>query len=95
MGERERRSLPRNATKVIHRHRMGRYVFARVSELVFVDGRPRAVLEWVNLGGIRTPVYLADLDPAKLTGAAALRRMYFYGGVTSDPRFDEDGSVES
>jgi hypothetical protein len=88
MAATERRVIARHVTKVIHRHRVGTHAFSRVSELVFVAGRPRAVLEWLDLGGVRTPVYLAELDPKKLRASPHLRRVYFYDGVTSDPRFD-------
>jgi len=84
----ERRSIPRTQLKVIHMHRMGRRRFRRVSELVFVPNvRPRAVLEWVNLGGVRSPLYIAELDPEKLRRAKRLRNTYYYDGETIDPRY--------
>ena len=84
----ERRSNPRTQLKVIHMHRMGRRRFRRVSELVFVPNvRPRAVLEWVNLGGVRSPLYIAELDPEKLRRAKRLRNTYYYDGETIDPRY--------
>jgi hypothetical protein len=89
MGERERRAIPRIQLKVIHRHRIGARRFRRVSELVFVRGRPRAVLEWVDLGGVRSPLYIAELDPAKLRRAKRLRNTYYYDGETVDPRYVE------
>ena len=51
---------------MIHRHRVGDKIFRRVSELVVIDGRPKALLGWINLGYVRTPIYLCDLDQAKL-----------------------------
>ena len=63
-GVGERRNIPRTKLKVIHRHRIGAQSFRRVSELVFVRGKPRAMLEWLNLGGVRSPLYIAELDPA-------------------------------
>jgi len=54
---------------------------------VFVKGQPMALLEWINLGGIRTPLYVCDLDPAKLREDAETRGAFHYDGLTSDPRF--------
>jgi hypothetical protein len=87
----QNRSTGRLGFKVIHRHQVGNHEFRRVSELVFVGGRPKAVLGWIDVGGMRTPVYLADLDPAKLKKAAAARNTYYYDEVTVDPRFEEIG----
>lgn len=85
---RNRRKV-RLGLSVIHRHRAGKLVFRRVSELVFVRGRPKAVLGWIDAGGgIRTPIYICDLDPSKLRKAAALRNTYYYDEVTVDPRYE-------
>jgi hypothetical protein len=78
--------------KVIHRHRVGQLEFRRVSELVFVDGRPKAILGWIDVGGVRTPLYFCDLDPARLRKAAAGnagKKTYYYDAVTVDPRYEE------
>ena len=78
--------------KVIHRHRVGQLEFRRVSELVFVRGRPKAILGWIDVGGVRTPVHLCDLDPAKLRKAAAAtasKDTYYYDAVTIDPRYED------
>ena len=75
--------------KVIHRHRVGNHEFRRVSELVFIRGRPKAILGWVDMGGVRAPIYLCDLDPAKLKKAAAAADTYYYDGVTVDPRYED------
>jgi hypothetical protein len=77
--------------KVIHRHRVGHLEFRRVSELVFVNGRPKAILGWIDVGGVRTPVHLCELDPAKLRRAAAANanNTYYYEDVTVDPRYEE------
>ena len=80
------RSKGRLGLKVIHRHRVGTSTFRRVSELVFVAGRPKAVLGWIDAGGVRTPIYICELDPAKLTKAAAMQNTYYYAEVTVDPR---------
>lgn len=85
------RSSGRLGLKVIHRHRVGNDEFRRVSELVFDRGRPRAILGWIDVGGQRTPIYLADLDPAKLKKAAAAKNTYYYDEVTVDPRYEDLG----
>jgi hypothetical protein len=88
MGDLDRRFIPRTQLKVIHKHRMGGRTFRRVSELVFVPNRrPRAVLEWVNLGGVRSPLCIAELDPAKLRQAKRLHNTYYYDEETIDPRY--------
>ena len=79
--------------RVIHRHRVGALEFRRVSELVYVRGRPKAILGWIDVGGVRTPIFLCDLDPTKLrkaTGADA-KNTFYYDAVTVDPRYEELG----
>lgn len=83
-----RRSV-RLGLKVIHRHRVGSHEFRRVSELVFIRGRPKAILGWVDMGGVRAPIYLCDLDPGKLKKAAAAKDTYYYDEVTTDPRYED------
>jgi hypothetical protein len=82
------RSKTRLGLKVIHRHRSGNSTFRRVSELVFVSGRPKAVLGWIDTGGVRTPIYICELDPAKLKKSAAIPNTYYYDDVTVDPRYE-------
>jgi hypothetical protein len=82
------RSKGRLGLKVIHRHRSGENTFRRVSELVFVAGRPKAVLGWIDAGGVRTPIYICELDPAKLKKAAAIKNTYYYDEETVDPRYE-------
>jgi hypothetical protein len=82
----ERRKL-RTGLKVIHRHRIGNTIVRRVSELVFVKGTPIALLEWINLGGVRTPLYVCKLDSSKLKQTD--KTTYNYEDVTVDPRFEE------
>jgi hypothetical protein len=84
----ERRTLPRGKSRVIHRHRIGTHRFRRVSELVFVRGRPFAVLEWINMTGVRTPLYL-PLDAGKLRPTRGVKNTFSYDGTTTDPRFEE------
>lgn len=84
----ERRKV-RMGLKVIHRHRVGNRVVRRVSELVFVDGRPKALLGWIDLGGIRTPLYICELDRAKLRSPKNARNTYYYDATTVDPRFED------
>lgn len=91
------RSTVRFGLKVIHRHRSGDLEVRRVSELVFIRGRPKAILGWIDVGGVRTPIYLCDLDPAKLRKAVAgkaVRTTYYYDAVTVDPRFEALGPAE-
>jgi hypothetical protein len=85
---RERRTGRRLGFRVAHRHRVGSSVVERVSELLYVKGRPVAVLGWVNLGGIRTPLYVCELDAEKLhPGDGGVFR---YDDVTADPRFPDN-----
>jgi len=84
----QNRSKGRLGLKVIHRHRAVDSTFRRVSELVFIGGRPKAVLGWIDAGGVRTPIYICDLDPAKLRKAAAMKNTYYYDEVTVDPRME-------
>lgn len=58
----ERRQEARLGLKVIHRHRIGTAVVQRTSELLYMNRRPVALLDWINLGGIRTPLYRCQLD---------------------------------
>jgi hypothetical protein len=84
---RNRRKI-RLGLKVLHRHRVGSFEFRRVSELVFVRGRPQVILGWIDVGGVRTPIYTCELDPARLRKAAATPDTYYYDGVTVDPRYE-------
>ena len=84
----QNRSKGRLGLKVIHRHRAVDSTFRRVSELVFVRGQPKAVLGWIDAGGVRTPIYISELDPAKLKKAAATEGTYYYDEVTIDPRYE-------
>lgn len=80
--------------KVVHRHRVAGRTFRRVSELVFVGGKPRAVLDWIENAGVTVPLYACDLDPDKLRKPPRGSRTYYYDEVTVDPRYedtDEDG----
>jgi len=83
----ERRVWPRALMRVIHRHRIGGRSLRRVSELVYVRGRPNAVLEWLDLAGMRAPLYLA-LDPDKLHAAQRPAHFFVYDDETRDPRFE-------
>jgi hypothetical protein len=81
------RRLARVPQKVTHRHRIGSHVFRRVSELVFIGRQPKAILRWIDIAGVRTPLY-ADLDPAKLRRMhiRTTRNIVFrYDGTTVDP----------
>jgi hypothetical protein len=83
----DRRKI-RTGLKVLHRHRVGGMVFRRVSEMVFVRGRPVALPEWINLGGVRTPLYVCELDMSKLRPAGNDKNTYYYDDLTVDPRFE-------
>jgi hypothetical protein len=86
----DRRKI-RLGLKVIHKHRVGdRNPFVRVSDLAFIAGQPKAILEWIDLGGVRAPVYLAELDSSKLhRPRSGPRNVYYYVGVTIDPRYED------
>jgi hypothetical protein len=86
MPSKDRRHDARPGLKVKHRHRVGSAVGERVSELVYVKGRPVALLDWIDLGGIRTPLYMCELDPKQLRPATP-GGLFHYDGVTADPRF--------
>jgi hypothetical protein len=43
------------------------------------------VPEWIDLAGVRTPLYVCELDAAKLRPTA--RATYRYDDETTDPRF--------
>jgi len=64
-----------------------------VSELVFAQGRPIALLDWINLGGVRTPLYVCELDPSKLSQTD--KTTYYYDDVTVDPRFQHPHDATS
>ena len=82
----ERRRF-RGTLKVVHRHQVGGKLSRRVSELVLVAGRPVAIVRWIDIGGVRAPLYICELDAAKLH--AESRDRFIYDGITVDPRFDE------
>jgi len=86
--EHNRRKV-RRGFKVIHRHRVGNFEFRRVSELVFVRGKPKAILGWIDVGGVRAPIHMCDLDAAKLRRAVAAQNTYYYESVTVDPRYED------
>lgn len=55
----------------------------READLVFVDERPFAVLEWAAAGAAMLSI---ELDPAKLRAADATGSVYDYSEVLTDPR---------
>lgn len=83
----DRRQHVRVGLRVVHRHRVGATVSERVSELLYVKGRALALLEWIDIGGARTPLYVCDLDPTKLRPDKDERAVFHYDGLTTDPRF--------
>jgi hypothetical protein len=86
---RERRQGVRALLQVIHRHQVGETVFRRVSELLYLNGQPVALIEWINFGGVRTPLYTYPLDPLKLRPDISRRGVFHYDDLTADPRFAE------
>lgn len=79
------RRRARAKLKVIHRHRSeGREEGRRESELVFTHGGAVAILEWIDMGGVRTPLFTCQLDREKLHRES--ERTYSYEDVTQDPR---------
>ena len=83
----DRRQGARLGLRVVHRHRIGNDVSSRTSELVFVKGRPVALLEWIDIGGARTPLYACELDPDRLREDPEHRGTFHYDELTTDPRF--------
>lgn len=83
----DRREHVRVGLRVVHRHRVGTAVSERVSELLYVKDRAIALLEWIDIGGVRTPLYVCDLDPTKLRPDKHERAVFHYDGLTIDPRF--------
>ena len=79
------RRRARAKLKVIHRHRSeGRDEGPRESELVFTRRGAVAILEWIDMGGVRTPIFTCPLDRDKLHRQS--ERTYSYDDVTQDPR---------
>ena len=71
--------------RVIHRHRSnGREATRRESELMFTGRGAVAILEWIDMGGVRTPLFTCPLDRAKLHRQS--ERVYAYDEETLDPR---------
>jgi len=60
----------------------------RVSELVFLRGEAKAVLEWIDSAGLRTPIYV-DMDRSKLRMTRGIRTLYYYDETTVDPSLVE------
>jgi hypothetical protein len=83
-----RRTIRRVGLKVIHRHQLGDQTMRRVSELVFLQGEAKAVLEWIDFAGLRTPIYV-EMDRNKLRMTRGIRGLYYYDETTSDPRLAE------
>ena len=83
------RRLARVPQKVLHRHRIGSREFRRVSELVFIRSEPKVILRWIDIAGVRAPIY-ADLDRAKLRRIQTAQSPTFrYDGTTVDPADQE------
>lgn len=84
MAERRSARVPR---KVVHRHRVGAMVITRVSELLVVRGEPKAILRWIDIAGVRTPICV-DLDPQRLRQVqSGPNSTFHYDGTTTDPSY--------
>ena len=81
----DNRRASRYRLKVLHEHRSGGRTWRRISELIFVNGEPRIILGWIDLGGVRAPIYLQGIDSAKLR-PLGVKHFYRYDGVTADPQ---------
>jgi hypothetical protein len=44
-----------------------------------------------NLGNVRTPIYLCELDRSKLRRSSKSSHTFYYDGLTVDPRFEALG----
>jgi len=85
------RRTARGSATVAHHHRVGDdSPVSRISELAFLRGEPKAILEWIDLGGVRTPICV-DLERAKLSGDPGRQGRHTYSGITVDPRADDLG----
>ena len=85
MATNHERRRARGKLKVIHRHRSeGHEEGPRESELVFTRTGAVAILEWIDMGGVRTPVFTCPLDREKLRRES--ERTYSYDDITEDPR---------
>jgi len=74
--------------KVIHKHRSGEQEpRERESDLMFIEDRPMAILEWIDIGGVRTPLFICPLEREKLHPASPGKtKTFYYDDVTLDPR---------
>jgi hypothetical protein len=81
----ERRSIPRQRLRVVHLHRAGEQPVRRISALVFVEGRPLAVLRWADERGERRPLATVPLETARLRPARRPLDLFRYDGVTAEP----------
>ena len=87
MAERRAARVPQ---KVVHRHRIGSLVVKRLSEFVLVRGEPKAILKWIDIAGIRTPIYI-DLESSKLRRVqAGPKTRFIYDGTTVEPGTAEE-----
>lgn len=78
----ERRSIPKVRLRVVHLHRSGDEPVRRVSQLLFVGGRPVAVLGWSGTEGERRPKRTVPLETSRLRPSRHAKHLYRYEGVT-------------
>jgi hypothetical protein len=74
-------------TRVLHAHRIGKRRFYKVSELTTLGGKPHLVLQFIQHGAVRVPLFTVEIDPSRLRTAAGADRIAFYDDETTDPRF--------
>jgi hypothetical protein len=63
----------------------GKTAMRRVLDLGYVDGKPVAVVSWVNIGGIITPGQYVQLDPARLRRSVPAGCYWYDGEIVSKP----------
>jgi hypothetical protein len=61
--------------------------------LTYIGGAAFAILYWINSTGVKAPVTV-PLDSTKLRRASGSRTVYFYSGVTVDPRYVDSAIPE-
>ena len=73
----------RNGFRVRYAVRSNGSSEAREADLVFINERPFAVLEWAQTGAAMVSI---ELDPAKLRAADPGGSVYDYADLVVDPR---------
>ena len=71
------------ARRVYVRFVYGKTAMRRVLDLGYIDGKPVAVVSWVNIGGITTPGEYAELDSALLRPSVPAGCYWYDGEVVA------------